>query len=355
MDRTNRKHDLHGDTKEQSGFAMSHLLRTIIPGTALCLAVTLGAFALSGAETALIGRDWLEALVLAILIGALVRSLWTPPERFTAGIRFTAQYPLELAILLLGATLDTKLVFAAGLPLVAGIAAVVALAIAAGYLVGRGVGLSHRMALLVAAGNSICGNSAIAAVAPVIGADSDDVAASIAFTAVLGVATVLLLPVIAVLLGLTNLQFGVVAGLTVYAVPQVIAATAPIAFASVQMGTLVKLLRVLMLGPVMAAMALLGNGRADGRMSFTRFVPWFLIGFALAAAARSVGLVPDVAMAPIHGATTLLTVLSMAALGLGVDIRMLRRAGGRVALAAMLSLIVLGAMSLALVHLLAIA
>jgi uncharacterized integral membrane protein (TIGR00698 family) len=355
MDRTNRKHDLHGDTKEQSGFAMPLLLRTIIPGTALCLAVMLGAFALSGAETALMGRDWLEALVLAILIGALVRSLWTPPERFSAGIRFTAQYPIELAIPLLGATLDTKLVFAAGLPLVAGIAGVVALAIAASYFVGRGVGLSHRMALLVAAGNSICGNSAIAAVAPVIGADNDDVAASIAFTAVLGVATVLLLPVLAVLLGLTNLQFGVVAGLTVYAVPQVIAATAPIAFASVQMGTLVKLLRVLMLGPVMAAMALLGNGRADGRMSFTRFVPWFLIGFALAAAARSVGLVPDVAMAPIHGATTLLTVLSMAALGLGVDIRMLRRAGGRVALAAMLSLLVLGAMSLALVHMLAIA
>ncbi len=115
MDRTKGKDDLHGDTKEQSGFAMPRLLRTIIPGAALCLAVTLGAFALGGAETALFGRDWLEALVLAILIGALIRSLWTPPERFTAGIRFTAQYPLELAILLLGATLDTKLVLAAGL------------------------------------------------------------------------------------------------------------------------------------------------------------------------------------------------------------------------------------------------
>lgn len=334
---------------------MSRFLRTIIPGTALCLAVTLAAFLLGGAETALLGRDWLEALVLAILTGTLIRSLWTPPERFNSGIRFTAQYPLELAILLLGATLDTKVVFAAGLPLVGGIAVVVVLAIAASYMLGRGVGLSHRMALLVAAGNSICGNSAIAAVAPVIGADSDDVATSIAFTAVLGVATVLLLPVLALVLGLTNLQFGVVAGLTVYAVPQVIAATAPIAFASVQMGTLVKLLRVLMLGPVMAGMALLGRGRADGCMSLTRFVPWFLIGFALAATARSLGLVPDVAMAPIHLATTALTVLSMAALGLGVDIRMLQRAGGRVALAAILSLAVLGAMSLVLVHMLAIA
>lgn len=350
-----RKADPKSIHKKQKNATMTRAFQQIVPGLSLAIAVSLAAFALARGETALFGRDWLEALVLAILIGTAVRSLWTPPASFQLGIRFAAQYPLEIAILLLGATLDTKVVLAAGMPLVAGIAIVVLLAIGASYGFGRLVGLSHRMALLVAAGNSICGNSAIAAVAPVIGADSDDVAASIAFTAVLGVATVLALPLLAVLLGLSALQFGVVAGLTVYAVPQVIAATAPVAFASVQMGTLVKLLRVLMLGPVMAGMALIGNGRADGKMRLTRFVPWFLIGFAFAAAARTVGLVPEAAMTPIHVATTLLTVVSMAALGLGVDLRMLRRAGGRVALAAMLSLVALGIMSLGLVHLLGIA
>jgi uncharacterized membrane protein YadS len=104
--------------------------------------------------------------------------------------------------------------------------------------------------VLVACGNSICGNSAIAAVAPVIGADGEDVAASIAFTAVLGVVVVLLLPFLAPLLHLSGLQYGVLAGLTVYAVPQVLAATAPLGMVAVQMGTLVKLVRVLMLGPV---------------------------------------------------------------------------------------------------------
>jgi uncharacterized membrane protein YadS len=75
------------------------------------------------------------------------------------------------------------------------------------------LGLSHRLATLVACGNSICGNSAIAAVAPVIGADGEEVAASITFTAVLGVAVVLAMPPLAVALNLGMIQAGIVAGL----------------------------------------------------------------------------------------------------------------------------------------------
>jgi hypothetical protein len=71
------------------------------------------------------------------------------------------------------------------------------------------------MAILIACGNSICGNSAIAAVAPVIGADGNDIASSISFTAVLGVVVVLTLPLLAPVLHLTLTQYGVLAGLTV--------------------------------------------------------------------------------------------------------------------------------------------
>ena len=89
----------------------------------------------------------------------------------------------------------------------------------------RLLGLPLRMSILVACGNSICGNSAIAAVAPIIDADGDDVASSIAFTAVLGVVVVLGLPLLVPLLKMSLTQYGVLAGLTVYAVPQVLAAT----------------------------------------------------------------------------------------------------------------------------------
>ena len=131
------------------------------------------------------------------------------------------------------------------------------------------LGLSTRLSILIACGNSICGNSAIAAVAPVIGADGDEIASSISFTAILGVMMVLGLPLLIPLLQLSATQYGILAGLTVYAVPQVLAATVPAGLVSTQIGTLVKLMRVLMLGPVVVGLSLLAprlhGGRAQAR------------------------------------------------------------------------------------------
>ena len=166
----------------------------LLPGTALSIAVTLAAVGLQAVEVRLTGRAWLESLVLAILIGTAVRSALRPDDRFSLGIRFSAKTLLEIAVVLLGASVSARAVMAAGPMLLAGIVGVVVIAIAASYGIGRALGLEHKLATLVACGNSICGNSAIVAAAPVIGATAGDVAASIAFTAVLGVVVVLLLP-----------------------------------------------------------------------------------------------------------------------------------------------------------------
>ncbi|GAB1580518.1 YeiH family protein [Phyllobacterium phragmitis] len=335
--------------------ADNHLkISHILPGIFLSAAVAGLAVLLQMLEIRLAGRAWLEGLVLAILIGAVIRSFFRPAPHFDAGIGFSAKTLLEVAIVLLGASVSTGAVVAAGPGLIAGIAGVVAVAIILSYGIGRLLHLPHRMAVLVACGNSICGNSAIAATAPVIGAHSDDVAASIAFTAVLGVVVVLCLPLLVPLLGLSVAQYGVFAGLTVYAVPQVLAATAPIAPLSVQLGTLVKLVRVLMLGPVILALALMGEGRRGASPSLRHLVPWFIIGFLAMMGLRSLGFIPDALHAPIEKASTFLTVISMAALGLGVDVRTVARAGGRVTLAAILSLLALGAVSYALILMLGV-
>ena len=102
--------------------------------------------------------------------------------------------------------------------------------------IGRALGLNKKLATLVACGNSICGNSAIAAAAPVIDAEPRDIASAIAFTAVLGVIMVLALPLALVGLGMTGAQYGVLSGLTVYAVPQVLAAAQPGGMIAVQAG-----------------------------------------------------------------------------------------------------------------------
>jgi len=340
----------------------------VVPGVALCGLVTVAGYGLQSAELALSGRAWIEALVLAILVGAVVRTLWTPGETWTPGIRFSAKLLLEIAVVLLGASVSAATILSAGWVLLFSILGIVAGAIVLSFSIGRLFGLSRRLAILVACGNSICGNSAIAAVAPVIGADSDDVASSIAFTAVLGVVVVLLLPILGALLGMSQVGYGALAGLTVYAVPQVIAAAAPFGAKAVQIGTLVKLIRVLMLGPVCLVLSLktarlreeaepkgmltAGDRPKAGRPKLHQLIPWFIVGFLVMVLLRSANMIPQAALAPVATAATILTVISMAALGLGVDVRTVSRAGGPVTATVILSLVALGSVSFALVHLL---
>ena len=199
-------------------------------------------------------------------------------------------------------------------------------------------------------------NSAIAAVAPVIGADGDEIASSISFTAILGVVMVLGLPLLIPLLQLSATQYGILAGLTVYAVPQVLAATVPAGLVSTLIGTLVNLMRVLMLGPIVVALALLaprlqGGARSRTTVGFFRLVPWFILGFLAFAALRSLDIVPATVVGPLTGITSFLTVVSMAALGLGMDVRVLANVGGQVTAAVTLSLLPLLAISIGLIHL----
>lgn len=329
-----------------------------LPGLALCGLVTGAAGLLELAETALLGRAWLESLVLAIVLGSALRTTVRLDARFDAGIHVGAKLLLEIAVVLLGASISAGALLAQGPRLLVGIAFVVVIAIVLSYAIGRAAGLPSKMALLIACGNSICGNSAIAAVAPVIDADGKDVAAAIAFTAVLGVVVVLGLPLLAAPLHLSAPQFGVFAGLTVYAVPQVLAATAPLGAASVHLGTLVKLVRVLMLGPVVLVLSLIDRRPAASvthRLpALTRLVPWFIAGFLALLTLRSIGALPAAAIAPAHTLANLCTIMSMAALGLEVDARAVLRAGGRVAGVVVLSLFGLAGISLVLIRLLAV-
>lgn len=325
----------------------------LIPGLLLCCAISAGAHFFTVVQERIFSQAWLGALVLSIIIGTIIRSSVKLPAITNAGIRFSSKNLLEIAVALLGASLSLNILQGAGGFLIAAIAVIVAISLVGSYYIGRALGLSPKLATLIACGNSICGNSAIAAAAPAIGAKADDIAASIAFTAVLGVLAVLLMPLLPVLLGMSEKEYGIFAGLTVYAVPQVLAATAPIGTLAVQTGTIVKLIRVLMLGPVITTLAIIHGRSSDSKPSFQQMVPWFVIAFVLMAMASTFQLIPASALAPISLATNVLTLMAMSALGLSVDIRSLRHAGGKVITAASLSLILLCGLSLALLTLMA--
>jgi uncharacterized membrane protein YadS len=145
--------------------------------------------------------------------------------------------------------------------------------------------------------------------------------------------------------------------LTVYAVPQVLAATLPIGELSNQVGTVIKLVRVLMLGPVVLGFSLFAgklrpaSTRSEKRgPRLSELVPWFIVGFLIALIVRSLGLIPQGLLPQITRIAALLTTVAMAALGLGVDVRVVARTGVRVTLAVTASLIILAALSYGLIR-----
>ncbi len=327
--------------------------RRLLPGLALAVGLAATAVGLAAALPRVLGRGAPDAIVLALVLGVVLRAWRMPDERFSRGIHVAGKDVLEWAIVLLGLTTNLQAFVRAGAPLLGGIIASVALSLVAGFLVGRAVGLSHAHALLVASGNAICGNSAIVAVSAVNGASKEEVASSIAYTAVFGVAVVLVLPLLVPIVGLTDAQFGMVAGLTVYAVPQVLAATYPVSVVAGQTGMLVKLARVVLLGPVVLLIALWERRRGlpapAGMSSMPRpgsYLPWFVTAFLVAAALQTAGLVPAPATAIARSVSHWATVMSMAALGLAVDVAALQRVGGRVAAAVTASLAFLLALSI---------
>ena len=343
-------------------------LTALAPGFGLTLAVSVAALVIASIEQRTLGHQPVEALVLAILVGMTVRTIWTPPAITQPGVRFAARELLEVAVFLLGISVDLPLLLKAGPSLAIGIVLLVVLGIALSYATGRLFGLPHKLAVLVACGNAICGNSAIAAVAPVIDAEPEQVVSAIAFTAILGIAVVLGLPFLMRPLGLSFYQYGVLAGLTVYAVPQVLAAAFPVSALSGQVATLVKLVRVLMLGPVVLFFALRARAsrapkstptsnaeRGSTRFRITQFVPWFIIGFLLLAALRFTGYVPLSFIDPARSLSGWFTIAAMAALGLGCDLRMIASAGRAVVSTVIASLLVLLVLSVTLIHLLGIA
>lgn len=321
------------------------------PGLLLTGLIGAAAIGAENVERSVLGQPIIEALVAAILIGVLVRNTVRLPEKVDRGASFAAKQVLEVGVMLLGATIDVHQVLAGGPVLLVAIAIGVTVGIAFSYTLGRLIGLHGKLALLVAVGNSICGNSAIAAVAPVIHAEKKDVASSIGLTAIVGVVIVLALPLLVPLVGLSFYQYGVLAGMTVYAVPQVIAASFPVSQLSGQVATLVKLTRVLFLGPVVLLFGLVERARGAAASTGKRppLIPWFIAGFLTLVLVRFVGFVPATDVSVAQNASRMLTILAMAGLGLGVELGALRKVGPRVAAGVFGSLVFLITLSLALI------
>lgn len=331
--------------------------RKLFPGMGACVLVAAIAYALNYIEFCLMGRTWIGSIVFAIFLGITVRSALHLGPIFAPGIAFCARTLLEISVFLMGATISADVLQSVDALLLVGISATVVTTFSASVAIGRILGLSSRLAILIGCGNSICGNSAVIAVAPIIRATSSEVAVAIAFTAVLGIGTILCLPLVGIAIGLSEAAYGTLVGLVVYAVPQVIAATAPAGVLAQQIGILVKLVRVLMLAPMCLLIARFTRSFDGGKMRESSVVnwsvnqigvPWFIVGFIALTVLRMSHVLPDRLVSSLNTASVVFTAIAMAALGLSVHARDLKDAGWRVGFTSCLSLIVLMLISLGL-------
>lgn len=336
-------------------FRLSGIVGAKLPGIALCAGITVLAFEAEKIEQAFLQKAWLEMLNLALVIGVCLRSVSNQSRIFDSGIRFCSKSLLDVAIVLLGTGFSMAGIVSAGPVMIACVFGIVSFSLALTVLIGRMAGLSRSQTLLVACGNSICGNSAIMAVAPVIHARDEEIGATLAFTAAGGLAVVLGLPLLLPFLHLSDIAEGNVAGLTVYAVPQVMAAASPFGAAALHTGTLVKLMRVLTLGPVCIVLSLLfarREGPSVTRPNPCRLIPWYITGFLMMMICRSFSLIPEAVLPILNSFATALTVIAMAALGMSIDIRSIFKASGPLMLTVVLSLVGLVSASLMLVKVL---
>lgn len=306
------------------------------PGLAFCAAFAVLAYYLDSLERRIVGHAVIDSLVIALVIGIALRNLMKVPKSLDAGAKYASKQVLEASVFLLGASVAFGKIVDTGGALLLLITFSVIGGLTFTYLVGHYVfHLPSKLAVLVGVGQSICGNSAVAAAAPAIGATADDVAAAIGIGAVLGVGQILLLPLLVPGLDLTHYQYGVVAGLAVYAVPQVVAAAFTVSNLSGQVATLVKLVRVLFLGPVIVGLRILHPGQTSaGKSMMARiqsFVPWFVAGFVLLAVLRSAGVISDSVGQNAQSVSKWLFITSMIGLGLGVDLKSVRAVGPKVA------------------------
>ncbi|QDC23275.1 putative sulfate exporter family transporter [Georgenia yuyongxinii] len=338
------------------------------PGLLLTTAVALVAFAVHSAVPVV------SALLVAIVIGVILRNAGWLPAAAEPGVRYSARTVLRLGVVLLGLQLSIPEVVALGWEAIVVIVATVTLTWCFTLLVGRWLRVPRALRMLLATGTAICGASAVAAMSAVLGereptatpaapaavdaageiADDEDVedaaATAVAAVTVFGTLSMLVLPTAAAALGLGDHAAGVWVGAGIHEVGQVVAAGGVLGPTVLATAVVTKLGRVVLLAPLVAGVgyarsrrarvavehqvavdsASVVTGAAPTGVTHTRppLVPGFVLGFLALVAVRSLLPVPAVVLDVVETAATLLLTVAMVALGTGVNLTVLLRRGG---------------------------
>lgn len=303
-------------------------------GLAACVVIAAIAWALEAVVRGL-GIAAISAVFLAILLGLVLQAL-SPGAGWGPGAQFASTKILKAGIVLLGLRFNLAALSVVGRLGTLAILAVLMAAALIALVVKRWSILPPRLAVLIAAGTAICGNSAIAAVAPLLGAKEEEVSYASGVITVFGMALVLGLPLVGHTLGLSDQQFGILAGAGVHDSGQAVATGFIYSESAGGIATVTKLARTTALIPLLAVLSLQGSRHGGRSVKTASLVPWFAIGFVALSAVRT--LVEAVIGTPLiwqqllsvaASAATASILVAMAGMGLATNLNDLREIGPR--------------------------
>lgn len=293
-------------------------------------------------------------LTAAVALGILVAQV--PLARpllggvLAPGLKFSSRSLMRAGIVLLGLKLSLVDIAALGWGAIVVVVGIVLATFALTWALGRALRLPGREPLLLAAGFSICGASAIGAMAGATRAKEQEQATPVALVTLCGTLAIAVLPALQDPLALSNAQFGHWVGASVHDVGQVVA-TAQVAGASaLAVAVVVKLTRVVMLAPMVAVAAAVTRRGGESGGSRPAIVPLFVVGFLAAVLLRTLLPMPAGLLAVADTAQTWLLAVALVALGSAVRVRALLTTGWRALVVALVSWAAIAAMGLAAVQ-----
>lgn len=281
--------------------------------------------------------------VIAMFIGMTINHFIGKNEFLASGIKFTSKKILKFAIILLGLSLNIMTILNVGKMSLIVMVFTLATCFGGGYFIGKALGLNWKLSSLISAGTGICGGSAIAAIAPTIDADDNDVAYALSATFLFDMAMIVLFPIMGRALGMSDEAFGIWAGTAVNDTSSVVATGYAFSEGAGDFATMVKLTRTLSIIPTVVVFALIqlrlkrkeaasmGADAAAVKASFSikKIFPWFILGFLGMSLVASFFSIPAEVVSATKTVSKFLMVSALAAIGLNTSYASMKKSGIR--------------------------
>ncbi len=285
--------------------------------------------------------------VISIIIGMVIALFWNDKGSAASGIKFTSKFILQAAVVLLGFGMNLGVVVSTGKQSLPIIVCTISTSLIISWILHKVMNLRGNISTLVGVGSSICGGSAIAATAPVIDADDDDVAQAISVIFFFNILAALFFPTLGKLIGFstsTGETFGIFAGTAINDTSSVTAAASTwdsmfsLGSQTLDKAVTVKLTRTLAIIPITLVLAMIRakqakkDGSSTNGFSFKRAFPMFIVYFIIASlittAAIQAGISTSV-FQPLKDLSKFFIVMAMAAIGLNSNVIKLIKSGGK--------------------------